>query len=137
MLDLQPNIRYSSFWEQKTHLLKKLISILNADDEKFVGKIFSIAHQQRHFRRSFFSTNFFMHSTQRARKYIEKQSSFSITLHETQTLPQDAILLQTHWENMASVHRILPKYWIAFCKPKSYTKAVNYFYSNTENKKFV
>ena len=85
--------------------------------------IFFNANQKRNFRDLKYSTKYFMHLTQRAQKYIEKQPNIIITLHKTQTLPENAVLLQTNWEIVASVYRIVPKYWIAFCKTKSYPEA--------------
>ena len=44
------------------------------------------------------------------------------------------MLLQTNWQIVASVPRIVPKYWIVLCKPKSYLEAIQYYYSLTEKK---
>ena len=42
------------------------------------------------------------------------------------------MFLLTNWQIVSSVHRIVPKYWIVLCKPKSYLEAIKYYYSATE-----
>ena len=105
-------------------------------DQKGCWKVqhFSNAHQKRHFKQLNYWTKKFSRLTYRARKYIEKQPIISITLHKTETLPENAVLLQTNWQIVASVPRIVPKYWIALCKPKSYLEAIKHYYSPTKRK---
>ena len=139
MLDLQLNNRYSSFAEQKSHIVQKLIATLNADDRKscWTVQYFFQCQSKTRFIRLIYSTKNFIRLLNEPKKYMEKQPIISITSHQTKTLPENAVLLQTHWQIVDSVPRIVLKYLIALCKPKSYLEAIKYYYSTTEKKKSV
>ena len=51
VLDLQRNIRYTSPGEQRSHLLKELNAILNANEQNgcLIVKCFSISYQKMRF----------------------------------------------------------------------------------------
>ena len=52
-------------------------------------------------------------------------------------ISENAMPLQTHWQIVASVHRIVLNYRIALCKLKSDMEAIKHYYYITENTKSV
>ena len=52
-------------------------------------------------------------------------------------ISENAIPLQTHWQIVASVLRVVLNYRVALCKLKSNMEAIEHYYYITENTKSV
>ena len=85
VLDLRRNIWYTSPGEQRSHLLKELKAILNADEQNGCWKVkcFSISYQKMRFLKLkiFNKTTHSLALT--SQKLYWKQQSVRITIHET------------------------------------------------------